>query len=68
MQIKSDKDGLAGRYSNGQHVWTVTKHYLGKGIGARWMIEGPFFSGRYFNHADVMGQIKDWSEVGVTKH
>lgn len=50
-------------------MWTVTKHYLGKGIGARWLIDGPFFAERsYRNHGDMLAQIKDWFEAGVTRH
>lgn len=70
MQIKGDRDGFAGRYTSkcGQYVWTITKHYYGKGIGARWMIDGPMFAKRVYSYADVSTQVKDWSDLGVTKH
>lgn len=66
--LKGDKDGFAGRYEAEGKVWKVAKVYLGKGIGARWMVEGPYFSkGDFFNWADIRGIVANWMEQGAAK-
>ena len=67
ITLKSDKDGFAGRYQAEGRVWTVGKVYCGKGIGARWTVDGPFFSkGGMYDHRSIGEIVRNWQEQGVS--
>lgn len=34
IKLKGDKDGFAGRYEGEGLIWTVSKFYFGRGLGA----------------------------------
>lgn len=67
ITLKGDRDGFAGRYECEGHVWKISKVYCGKGIGARWMVDGPFFGKRDMHtYATISGVVKNWKEQGVS--
>ena len=63
----SDKAGFAGRYEGEGLVWMVTKFYCGRGIGARWQVEGPYFGAGFLNWAGIEEVVKNWKQNGVEK-
>jgi len=68
IKLQGDKDGFAGRYEGEGHAWTVGKVYVGKGIGARWTVEGPFFRKGGMHDFSSIGEIvRNWKDQGVEK-
>ncbi len=67
MLLKGDKDGFAGRYEGEGLVWTVSKVYLGRGIGARWQVKGPYFGDTPHNFASIGKIVQNWTSQGVVK-
>ena len=66
--LKGDKDGFAGQYEGEGHAWKVSKVYVGKGIGARWTVEGPYFQkGGMFDYGTISGIVQNWKEQGVSR-
>lgn len=68
IKLKGDSDGFAGRYEAEGRAWTVAKFYVGKGIGARWTVNGPFFSeGRFYGWSDIKAIVDNWTANGAVK-
>lgn len=68
IALNGDKDGFAGTYAAEGNVWTVTKVYVGRGIGARWQVTGPFFGERSFFDFSGIGKIvSNWLAQGAIK-
>lgn len=67
MLLKGDKDGFAGRYEGDGLAWTVSKVYLGRGIGARWQVKGPYFGKTPHNFASIREIVHNWISQGVEK-
>lgn len=70
FKLKGDKAGYAGRYVHKEtgFQWTVSKWYFGRGLGAGWQVEGPYFSEhRAYDRLNIQKVIANWLNEGVEK-